>query len=127
MYVKCVRVRLTRRPCPAGRPLVAEPAEVALDLLDGGRLHGLRADGGALAQARAGEGRRADDEARGRGVVPRKKRLRGGVAEVEALRGVVSPGTRQRYTVTLLCEALHAPRSNQIEQTIKVRSSRSRS
>src|SRR3989449_9281854 len=45
------------------------------------------ADGGAGAQARAGEGRRADDEARGRGVVPGKKRLRGGVEEVEALRG----------------------------------------
>src|SRR5881392_2590519 len=32
--------------------------------------------------------------------------------EVEALRGAVSPGTRQRYTVALLCEALHAPRSS---------------
>src|SRR5439155_26248693 len=68
--------------------------------------------GRARAQAGAGEGRRADDEARDRGVVPRKKRLRGGVAEVEALRGAVSPGTEQRYTVTLICAALHAPRSS---------------
>src|SRR5438552_1973541 len=70
------------------------------------------AGGGARAQAGAGEGRRADDEARDRGVVPGKKRLRGGVAEVEALRGAVSPGTHERYPVTLLCEALHAPRSS---------------
>src|SRR5205809_704122 len=68
------------------------------------------ASGRARAQAGAGEGRRADDEARDRGVVPRKKRLRGGVAEVEALRGAVSPGTEQRYTVTLICDALSAPR-----------------
>src|SRR5438094_59152 len=66
------------------------------------------AGGRARAQAGAGEGRRADDEARDRGVVPGKKRLRGGVAEVEALRGAVSPGTHERYPVTLLCEALHA-------------------
>src|SRR6266704_5990141 len=62
------------------------------------------ARGGARAQAGAGEGRRADDEARDRGVVPGKKRLRGGVEEVEALRRAVSPGTHQRYPVTLLCE-----------------------
>src|SRR5438445_8728348 len=36
------------------------------------------ASGRARAQAGAGEGRRADDEARDRGVVPRKTRLRGG-------------------------------------------------
>src|SRR5262249_28755127 len=70
------------------------------------------AGGRARVEAGAGEGRRADDEARDRGVVPRKKRVRGGVEEVETLRGVVSPGTRQRYTVTLICEALHAPRSS---------------
>ena|SRR5436190_9337531 len=40
-----------------------------------------------------------------------EKRLRGGVEEVETLRRAVSPGTRQRYTVTLICEALHACRS----------------
>src|SRR5205823_4281500 len=70
------------------------------------------AGGRARAQARAGEGRRADDEARDRGVVPGKQRLRGGVAEVEALRRAVSPGTHQRYTVTLICEALNAPRAS---------------
>src|SRR5438034_2148740 len=70
------------------------------------------AGGRARAQARAGEGRRADDEARDRGVVLGKKRLRGGVEEVEALRRAVSPGTHQRYTVTLICEALHAPRAS---------------
>src|SRR2546427_6530919 len=70
------------------------------------------AGGRARAQARAGEGRRADDEARDRGVVPGKKRLRGGGAEVEALRRAVSSGTHQRYTVTLICEVLHAPRAS---------------
>ena len=60
-------------------------------------------------QAKVGE---LTDEARDRGVVPGKKRLRGGVAEVEALRRAVSPGTHQRYTVTLICEALNAPRAS---------------
>src|SRR5437879_1620138 len=93
----------------------ARAGTVAPDLSRGGgeRLQTPgHASGRARAQAGAGEGRRADDEARDRGVVPRKKRLRGGVAEVEALRGAVSPGTRGRYTVMLICEALHAPRSS---------------
>src|SRR5262249_31232601 len=42
----------------------------------------------------------------------KKKGSGAGVAEVETLRGAVSPRTRQRYTVTLICEALHAPRSS---------------
>src|SRR4029450_4821862 len=70
------------------------------------------AGGRARTQAGAGEGRRADDEARDRGVVPGKKRLRGGTEEVEALRGALSPGTHHRYSVTLICEALRAPRSS---------------
>src|SRR5437899_1124598 len=93
----------------------ARAGTVAPDLSRGGgeRLQTPgHASGRARAQAGAGEGRRADEEARDRGVVPGKKRLRGGVAEVEALRRAVSPGTAQRYTVTLICEALHAPRSS---------------
>src|SRR5262249_56027681 len=71
-----------------------------------------QAGGGTRGEAGAGEGWRADDEARDRGVVPRKKRLRGGIEEVEALRGAVSPGTQRRYPLTLICAALQAPRSS---------------
>src|SRR4029453_10450212 len=99
----------------AGDPSAGTRARaVAADLPRGRdeRVQAARQSGGGTgAQARAGEGRRADDEARDRGVVPRKKRLRGGAEEVEALRGAVSPGTQDRYPVTLICAALHAPRS----------------
>jgi len=38
---------------------------------------------------------------------------RGGAEEGEALRGDSEPSeTRQRYTVTLICEALRSPRSS---------------
>src|SRR5947209_2526055 len=105
---------LTRRRM-AGFEVSIEARAMAA-ALPGGRDERVQAPGHAGGRARAqagtGKGGRADDEARDRGVVPRKKRVRGGVEEVETLRGAVSPGTRARYTVTLICEALHAPRSS---------------
>src|SRR5262245_30404150 len=123
--VECARENGDRAPTPEGRGardgLAGDPGAgaragaVAADLPRGRdeRLQAARQSGGGTrAEAGTGEGRRADDEARDRGVVPRKKRLRGGVEEVEALQGAVSPGTQRRYPLTLICAALHAPRSS---------------
>src|SRR5262249_38091418 len=90
--VECARENGDRAPAAEGRGardgLAGDPGAgtragaVAADLPRGRdeRLQAARQSGGGTrAEAGTGEGRRTDDEARDRGVVPRKKRLRGGV------------------------------------------------
>jgi hypothetical protein len=70
------------------------------------RSRGARADPGAR------QGWRVDHAAGARRVPHCKKGLRGRVEKVQAVRGTVSPGTRRRYPLTLICHVFREPRSS---------------